>query len=67
MYAVERKFGSMDKDGFLVNEPPQSAAGKTVAKRIDICGPGQNQKQKGKNCDGSCRAAGSIGGVVVLI
>ncbi len=38
MFAVVRKFGSMDKDGFLVNEPPQSAAGKLWLKGLIFVG-----------------------------
>ncbi|MBS4022285.1 MAG: hypothetical protein KGZ79_07665 [Dethiobacter sp.] len=38
MSAVVRRFGSMQKDGFLMNEPPQSAAGKLWLKGLIFVG-----------------------------
>ncbi|MCW3490201.1 tetratricopeptide repeat protein [Dethiobacter alkaliphilus] len=38
IFAVVRKFGSMDKEGFLVDEPPQSAAGKLWLKGLIFVG-----------------------------
>jgi hypothetical protein len=38
MFAVVRKFGSMEMDGFLAEEPPQSAAGKLWLKGLIFVG-----------------------------
>jgi hypothetical protein len=48
MFAVVRKFGLMDKDGFLVNEPPQSAAGKLWLKGLIFVGRAKIKDRKEK-------------------
>ncbi len=48
MYTVVRRFGSMDGDGLLVDEPPRSAAGKLWLKGLIFVGRAvvKNRKEK---------------------
>jgi tetratricopeptide (TPR) repeat protein len=48
MSAVVRKFGAMDKDGFLVNEPPQSVMGKLWLKGLIFVGRAKIKNRKVK-------------------